>query len=195
MSYASARHSALIAGKPPSLNVFLMRRGERMVRSVPRLRLLVPLVHRKVGDPHKFEVRRSAGLLEELVLVGKLLRQLQPQRPNPLVDPLRIVVPLLGRAEFGRDDDDRGLRASLRLRAWARRASFASIASASGAKAAFVFRRATSSESSPQSPKLVRISSVRARRLRAAETAGLRDHEAENGKLLSRPSTARAVRA
>src|SRR5439155_6309984 len=64
------------------------------------------LIHWKVGDPNEFKVRSSTGLLEELVLVGKLLRQLQPQRANPLIDPLGIMVPLLGRAKFGSDDDN-----------------------------------------------------------------------------------------
>ena len=45
------------------------------------------------------------GLLEELVLVGELLCEFEAERADALVDPLRIVVPLGGRAELGRDDD------------------------------------------------------------------------------------------
>src|SRR5579871_3407799 len=88
-------HRALITRQSPSLNVVLMRRGERMVRRVPHLRLLIPLIHRKVGDPSKFKVRLCPRLHKPPMLVGELLRQLQPQCAHTFVDPLWVVVPLL----------------------------------------------------------------------------------------------------
>ena len=50
-----------------------------MVRGVPGFGLLVPLVHGEVGDPEEFEVGGGVGLLEELVLVGELLGELEAE--------------------------------------------------------------------------------------------------------------------
>ena len=97
---------ALVVDQRAGLDVFLVRRGEGMVRGVPGLRLLVPLVHGEVGDPEEFEVGGGLGLLEEPVLVGELLCELEAESADALVDPLRIVVPHRGRAELGSDDDD-----------------------------------------------------------------------------------------
>ena len=76
-----------------------------MVRGVPVFRLLVPLVHGEVGDPEEFVIGGGACFFEEPVLVGKLLAELQPERADAFVDPLRIVVPALGCAELRRDDN------------------------------------------------------------------------------------------
>ena len=70
-----------------------MRRGEGVVRRLPRLTLLVELVHGEIRDPQELVVRRCALLLKEPVLVRVLLRQFQPQRAHALGNPLPVVVP------------------------------------------------------------------------------------------------------
>ena len=77
-----------------------------MVRGVPGLALLVPLVHGEVGDPDELEVGGGAGLGEAAVFVGELCAKFEAERADALVDPLRIVVPHGGRAELGGDDGD-----------------------------------------------------------------------------------------
>ena len=75
-----------------------------MVRRVPGLGLLVPLVHGEVGDPAEFEVGFRACLFEAPMLVGKLRAELQPQLAHALPDPLRIVVPHRRRPQLRRDN-------------------------------------------------------------------------------------------
>jgi hypothetical protein len=55
-----------------------------MVRRVPHLVLLIPLVHRKVGDPEELEVGGGAGLLEELVLVRNFCASSKRRAPTRL---------------------------------------------------------------------------------------------------------------
>ena len=96
----------LVGGEAAGLDVVLVRRGEGMVRGVPGLALLVPLVHGEVGDPDELEVGGGAGLGEAAVLVGELCAKFEAERADALVYPLRIVVPQGGRAELGGDDGD-----------------------------------------------------------------------------------------
>ena len=55
-------HRALVVGQPAGLDVVLVRRSEGMVRGIPGLGLLVPLVHGKVRDPDEFVIGFGACL-------------------------------------------------------------------------------------------------------------------------------------
>ena len=74
-----------------------------MVRRLPRLRLFIPLVHGEVSDPAKLVISRGAGLRVQSMLVGILLRELQPQTADLFVDPLWIIVPGRGCPELRRN--------------------------------------------------------------------------------------------
>src|ERR1700723_531633 len=64
-------------------HVFFVRRRKRMMRGHPTLLAFVPLEHRKIRDPQESKVlRRIAGLFENAVTLGVLLRQCQAQQAS-----------------------------------------------------------------------------------------------------------------
>ena len=144
--------------------------------------VLVSSFHSYMGKSVTQRNLKSAAVpvcSKSLCLSANFLREVEAERADALVDPLRIVVPLRGRAELGRDDDGEvvgvaSCRASGCDRCVGERGE------------GFVGLQARDVEEVEAAVAEACADFARASVLRcgAAEAAGLGDDEAEDGQLL-----------